>query len=125
QQQASALSTIAEAMAGAGRIEEAVALARTITDPQQQASALSTIAEAMAGAGRIEEAVALARTITAPQQQASALAAAAKRRGVTEEGRSLLAEALAFADVVALVGTFPSVAAEALDEAVRCLRQDA
>ncbi|MFJ2766077.1 hypothetical protein [Streptomyces prasinus] len=119
------LGTVAKTMAGTGRIEEAVELARTITDPQQQASALAALAEAMAGTGRIKEAVELARTITDPQQQASALAAAAKKRGVTEEGRSLLAEALAFADVVALVGTFPSVAAEALDEAARCLRQDA
>ena len=54
------LADLAEAAAGAGDLDRAEALARTITDPDRRARALADLAEAAAGAGDLDRAEALA-----------------------------------------------------------------
>ena len=59
-------------------VDQAEAIARSITDPSEQAWALAVVAEALARAGDVDQAEAIARSITDPSAQAWALAAVAE-----------------------------------------------
>ncbi|MGW2107619.1 NACHT domain-containing protein, partial [Streptomyces sp. NPDC001948] len=82
---AHALVSVAEALADAGRYEDAAALAdeaaataRDITDPNHRARAMVFVAEALAGAARYEDAAAIARDITDPDHRGRALVSVAR-----------------------------------------------
>ena len=83
--QVEALTAMAEALAGAGDLDQARQVAEhaevaasSITDPDGQAWALAAVAEALAGAGELDKAEAVARSITGEDDQAQALAAVAE-----------------------------------------------
>ncbi|WP_035804550.1 P-loop NTPase family protein [Kitasatospora mediocidica] len=59
------LALAADALAAAGRFDEAVALARSISDHGQEVRSLVSVARALAGAGQVERALGLARGLTA------------------------------------------------------------
>jgi len=69
---------VVEALAQAGKYEQAETLARSITDPDRQTDALARLAEALAKAEQYEQAEASARSITDPVRQADALAQVAE-----------------------------------------------
>lgn len=95
-----AAPTLVKAVAGAGDLDRAETLARSISDPDQQAEALTTLVEAVAGAGDLDrardlanQAETLARSITDPHRQALALILIAEI-GEMASVRRLLARAL-------------------------------
>ncbi|WP_311203037.1 NACHT domain-containing protein [Streptomyces atratus] len=110
---ARALASVAEALAGAGQGDEAVAIAteaaatsRGITDPYTRARALASVAEALAGAGQGDEAVAIAteaaatsRGITDPDTRANALPSVVRALA----GAGGYEEAAALADEVTVI----------------------
>jgi hypothetical protein len=75
-------------LAGAGRHEQAEAVARSLTDPYQQAEALTRVAGALAGAGQYEQAEAVARSLTHPRRQAEALTRVAEALAETGNAHS-------------------------------------
>ena len=94
------LATAAEAWAHAGQTEQALTLARSITDPDTRARARAAIAVALALAGDGEQSLALARAITDPVWQARALASVAStlaRSGLHAQARAAAADAEAAA----------------------------
>ncbi|MYS92378.1 MULTISPECIES: tetratricopeptide repeat protein [Streptomyces] len=100
---ASALATVAAALARRGQPEQARSAlhqaeetVRTITSPGAQAVALGSIAPAMTAAGRTEEALRVAHSVPDPGPRASALAtvaAALARTGQPDQARSALHQA--------------------------------
>ncbi|GAA4794899.1 hypothetical protein [Streptomyces ziwulingensis] len=126
---AGALAGVAEALAEAGRNQEAVrlarraaGLARTAPDAANRAGTWVGAAKALAKVDDPDGAVEVARTITAPSQQARALVAAAQARGRTSEGRSLLRWALSLHSHESFLAELATLCPEALDEALRCAR---
>ncbi|MFG2220496.1 NACHT domain-containing protein, partial [Streptomyces sp. NPDC048685] len=104
---ARALVSVAEALADAGRGEDAAALAheaattaRDITNPHHRARALVFVAEALAGAGLYEDAAVIARDITDPNARTRALASVSALMGGAgrdEDAAALADEAAATA----------------------------
>ncbi|WP_218638469.1 hypothetical protein, partial [Actinomyces oris] len=72
------LAGVAEALAGAGHVEEALATAERIEEPWSRAWVLAGVAEALAGAGHVEEALATAERIEEPWSLAWVLAEVAQ-----------------------------------------------
>jgi len=86
-----ALSDIIRAQARIGQSEEALRIARAISDPRSVIAALSGIAVALAGAGRTAEALAAAQQVPDAVLRDKALRAVAE--GQLEAGRPDFAEA--------------------------------
>jgi len=101
---AEALSSIASALARAGRLEEALEVARDIEWPWRKAEALSFVASALAQTGRTEEtkaalveALEAAEAIKEPwwiPRALSSIASALDQAGQPEEAEAILKEAL-------------------------------
>jgi hypothetical protein len=72
--QADALTAVGQALAQAGRHQEAAAIAGSITVPDRRTYALSWVAGAMAQAGRHRQAIETARSISDPWEQTRVLA---------------------------------------------------
>jgi lipopolysaccharide biosynthesis regulator YciM len=127
---ARALAHVAQALARAGQVDKAAELAhtaaevaRTTNNPQWRALALKDVAHALVEAGKTDEATHLAHTITEPSERAAALAYGARCYAGSPEGGALLAWALSLDSLSALAGDLATVAPDALDEAVRRVRQ--
>jgi tetratricopeptide (TPR) repeat protein len=102
------LAIAAEAWAHAGQTEQALTLARSITDPDKRARTGATIAVALARAGDGERSLALARAMTDPVWQARALASVAltlARSGLHAQAHAAAADAEAAARSVTALPT--------------------
>ena len=118
---------MAGALAQAGQYEQAVTVARSITDPHlyMQAEALAAVAGALAQAGQDEQAVTVARSITDPYYQSHALVAVAEAlaaRGDTRQARHVASAACAvgrWTTVVGLVFSLEPSAVRVLTESPR------
>jgi tetratricopeptide (TPR) repeat protein len=98
--QANALTQMTAALARAGRVQQAEAVAahaettaRSITDLNWQSNALTQVTEALTLSGQYQHAHAVARSITDPSSQASALIQVA--RALAQAGQHQQAEAVA------------------------------
>jgi peptidoglycan hydrolase-like protein with peptidoglycan-binding domain len=124
-----ALSDIIRAQARIGQSEEALRIARAISDPRSVIAALSGIAVALARAGRTEEALAAARQVPDAALRDKALRAVAE--GQLAAGRPDFAEATAalieapHERLPALVSTAHSYLAFGYDEVAHGLAMEA
>ncbi len=116
----------ARSVQSGGTAGRAVAeLARRTPNPSLRASAPARVPTAPAKTDRPGGATEAAHGITEPSHQASALVAVAKVRGRSPEGRSLLRHALSVHTHEDFLGELAAVSPEALDEALRRIRQPA
>ncbi|WP_299060267.1 hypothetical protein [uncultured Actinomyces sp.] len=77
-ERARVLAGVAEALAGAGHVEEALATAERIEDSQERARALAKVAQALAQAGSIDGALKIVSVMNDPTSRSRALSSAIK-----------------------------------------------
>ncbi|WEV26721.1 tetratricopeptide repeat protein [Streptomyces sp. 71268] len=112
--------------AGATRlITQALDAVRYIDEPDFAARAHPTVVAALIANAQPEDALRLARSLTGyPAERARALASVAAGYGPTPQGRTLLAEALAISDPLAMVAEIAMVEPAALESLADYLQAD-
>jgi hypothetical protein len=78
-----AVETVAPALAAAGRIDEAEAMARAVGNPRVRATALHGVAHAVAGSGDVDRAASVADAVPSPYGHRTALIMVARRLAAT------------------------------------------